>query len=198
MKKSRKLQQGLKFLRILFPYYIKEWLKIGDEIRTIQENSRKFKKTILDFIRPKINSIYVIHDISGLKLLTHLRLNFSHLNKHKFLHNFKDSINPMCSCAFEPETTDHYLLCCQLYPALRLDLLNDIHTINQSLKNFSEEQLVNVLLFVSENFTLDKNANILRCTIEFLKQPKALIVSFFSPVLLMSFYFVCSILSEYL
>ena len=92
--------------------------------------SRKFKKTILDFIRPKINSIYVIHDISGLKLLTRLRLNFSHLNKHKFLHNFKDSINPMCSCAFEPETTDHYLLRCQLYPALRLDLLNDIHTIN--------------------------------------------------------------------
>ena len=52
---------------------------------------------------------------------------------------------------------------------LRLDLLNDIYTINQSLKNFSEDQLVNVLLFGSENFTLDANANILRRTIEFLK-----------------------------
>ena len=75
----------------------------------------------------------------------------------------------MCSCGCEPETTDHYLLRCKLYTDLRLDLLNDIYTINQSLKNFSEDQLVNVLLFGSENFTLDANANILRRTIEFLK-----------------------------
>ena len=75
----------------------------------------------------------------------------------------------MCSCGFEPETTDHYLLRCKLYTDLRLDLLNDIYTINQSLKIFSEDQLVNVLLFGSENFTLDANANILRRTIKFLK-----------------------------
>ena len=56
----------------------------------------------------------------------------------------------MCSCSFEPETTDHYLLRCKLYIDLRLDLLIDMHTINQSLKNFSEDQLVNVLLFGSE------------------------------------------------
>ena len=41
--------------------------------------------------------------------------------------------------------------------------------MNQSLKNFSEDQLANVLLFGSENFTLDTNSNILRHTIEFLK-----------------------------
>ena len=33
---------------------------------------------------PKENSIYALHDISALKLLTLLRLNFSHLNEHKF------------------------------------------------------------------------------------------------------------------
>ena len=78
----------------------------------------------------------------------------------------------MCSCGFKPETTDHYLLRCKLYTDLRLDLLNDIYTINQSLKNFSEEKLVNVLLFSSENFTVDTNANILRRTTEFLKATK--------------------------
>ena len=109
-----------------FPYCIKEWLKLGDEIRSI-ESSKQFKKTILDFIRPKENSIYAIHDISGLKLLTRLRLNFSHLNEHKFRHNFKDTINPICSCVFESETADHYRLRCKLYTDLRLDLLNDIH-----------------------------------------------------------------------
>ena len=126
-------------------------------------------KTILDFIRPKENSIYAVHDVSGLKLLTCLRLNFSHLNEHKFRHDFKDTINPMCSCGLEPEITDYYRLLCKLYADLRLDLLNNIYTINQSLKNFSEDQLVNVLLFGSENFTLDTNANILRRIIEFLK-----------------------------
>ena len=75
----------------------------------------------------------------------------------------------MYSCDFEPETTDHYLLRCKLYTDLRLDLLNNIYTIKKSLKNFSEEQLVNVLLFGSENFTLDTNTNILKRTIEFLK-----------------------------
>ena len=75
----------------------------------------------------------------------------------------------MCSCGFEPETTDQYLLRCKLYTDLGLDLLNNIYTTNQSLKFFSEEQLVTILLYVSENFTLDTNANILKRTIEFLK-----------------------------
>ena len=75
-----------------------------------------------------------MHDISAHKLLTRLRLNFSHLNEHKFRHNFKDTINPMCSCSSDIKTTDHYLLRCKLYTDLRLDLLNNICTINQSLK----------------------------------------------------------------
>ena len=71
-----------------------------------------------------------LRDISGLKLLTR------HLNEHHFRHNFKDTINPMCSCGFEPESTDHYLLRYKLYTDLRLDLSNDIYSINQSLKTF--------------------------------------------------------------
>ena len=51
----------------------------------------------------------------------------------------------------------------------KIDLLNDIYTINQSLKIFSEDQLINVLLFGSENFTLDANASILGRATEFLK-----------------------------
>ena len=48
-----KLGQGLKFLIILFfLYFIKEWLKLDDEIRII-ESSKQFKKIILDFTGPK-------------------------------------------------------------------------------------------------------------------------------------------------
>ena len=41
----------------------------------------------------------------GVKLFTRLRLQFSHLNEHKFRHGFCDTINPMCSCGTEVETT---------------------------------------------------------------------------------------------
>ena len=42
-------------------------------------------------------------------ILTHSRLNFSHLHKHKFRHNFSDTINPMCNCSADIETTICYL-----------------------------------------------------------------------------------------
>ena len=65
----------------------------------------KFKGTIISFIRSKENSVFAIHDTKGLKLLTHLRLNFSHLNEHKFRHGFKDTVDPMCKCVVETEIT---------------------------------------------------------------------------------------------
>ena len=128
--KSTKIIEKIKartksFENFFFPYCINELLKLSGEIRSI-ESSKQFKKTIVDFIMSKENSIYAIHDISGLKLLTRLRLNFSVLNEHKSRRNFKDTVNPMCNCGFEPETTDQYLLRCKLYTDLRLDLLNNI------------------------------------------------------------------------
>ena len=70
-----------------------------------------FKSSILNFVRPRENSVFVVHDINGLKLLTRLTMNFSHLNEHKFRHNFNDTINPLGPCRKEPETL-HYLLRC--------------------------------------------------------------------------------------
>ena len=32
----------------------------------------------------------------GIKLLNRLKVEFSHLNKHKFRHNFADTLNPLC------------------------------------------------------------------------------------------------------
>ena len=52
-------------------------MRSGYEIRST-ESSKQFKKTISDFARRKENSVYAIHDTSGLKLLTRPRLNFSY------------------------------------------------------------------------------------------------------------------------
>ena len=37
-----------------------------------------------------------------------LRLGFINLCEHKFRHNFHDTLNPLCSCSIDPETTLHY------------------------------------------------------------------------------------------
>ena len=57
---------------------------------------KKFKKTLIRIIRTKENFVFGVSDIYGVKLFTHLRLNFNHLNKCR--HNFNDTINPMCNC----------------------------------------------------------------------------------------------------
>ena len=77
-----------------YPYSIKQWCALSEEIRNIV-SVNKFKETIISFIRRKENSVFAIHDTNGLKLLTRLRLNFSHLNENKFRHDFKD---PMIQC----------------------------------------------------------------------------------------------------
>ena len=59
------------------------------------------------------------------------------------------------------ETTDHYLLRCAIF--------SDLRELNQSLKNFSDEELVNVLLYGSEKFTFSTNTKIQRHAIKFLK-----------------------------
>ena len=89
-----------------------------------------------------------MHDISSLKLLTRLRLHFSHLNEHEFRHNFKDSISQMCSCGFETETKDHYSLCCKLSSvlSLRIDLLNGLF--------YAEIFLISALIVLNEGSSL--------------------------------------------
>ena len=47
---------------LFFPYCIKEWSKLNDKIRNI-ESINKFKVAILNFIRPKANSVFDIHKL---------------------------------------------------------------------------------------------------------------------------------------
>ena len=140
----------------LYLYSIKQWCALSEEIRNIV-SVNKFKETIISFIRPKENFVHAIHDTKGLKLLTRLRLNFSHLTEHKFRHGFKETVDPMCKCGVEIETTLHFLLRCRLYSNIRTKLLDDIYTIHSSLTNYPDEKLLNILLYGSEYFSVKTN-----------------------------------------
>ena len=58
----------------------------------------------------KENSLFSVYDSLGVKRLTRLRLQFSHLNEHKFRHGFGDTVNPMRGYNTEIEDTEHFLL----------------------------------------------------------------------------------------
>ena len=135
-----------------FPYCVNEWnSKLGEKTRNIRSIS-KFKDKLLDFIRPKMNLIYGIHDPHGLRLLTRLRLKLSHLREHKFRHNFRDTINPLCSRCNDVESTSHYLLRCSLYASNRQTLYDNIKEILGQIPNPSDDNLVVFFLYGKDDY----------------------------------------------
>ena len=74
-----------------------EWNKLDQDIRN-GKSYALFRKHLLSFIRRKANNIFNLHNAKGIKLLTSLRVVFSHLKEHKFRHNCVDAINPLGSC----------------------------------------------------------------------------------------------------
>ena len=139
--------------------------KLDSDIRN-SETPNIFKSKILKFIRPTANSIFGCHNPIGVKLLTRLRLGLSHLREHKFKHSFQDTLNPLCSCRKEVETTFHFLLSCPNYSDERLTLLNKIRNINPNILENSNSQITQFFLYGDKNFTASTNFIVLSSTIE--------------------------------
>ena len=126
--KSVKIKFCLKFISILNFFFDK--------------SEFPFKKSLLAVIRPKMSPVYKINDPLGIKLLTRLRVNFSHLREHKFRHNFLDTINPLCSCGLEIESTNHYILRCSFfYTCTQKTLLDNITAIIGPVSDLSDDKL---------------------------------------------------------
>ena len=127
---------------------------------------------MLNLIRPKCNETYEIHNPTGLKLLTHLRLGLSHLNDHKFNHNFRDWINPLSSCSLSVENNVHFFLHCHHFSLQRQTLMNNIKSIDKDIINATDSDLVNILLFGSSKYQYHINSKILSFSIDFILKKK--------------------------
>ena len=92
------------FWNSYFPSTSIEWNNLDINIRS-SESYATFRKSILRFIRPSENQIFNFHNPNGIKLITRLRLGNSHLRGHKFRHHFQDTLNPLCSCGENIEST---------------------------------------------------------------------------------------------
>ena len=97
---------------------------------------------------------------------------FSHLNEHKFCHNFKDSVVPMCDCGKETETAEHFFLRCPFFVTERQKLLNNIYDKHFSSQNLNEESMIHILLCVCDRFNERDNKEILLHRIDYIKSTK--------------------------
>ena len=79
-----------RFKTSFYPDCLSEWSKLDPEIR----------------LSPSLS----------LAILTQLRVGLSKLKFHKFRHNFRDTVNPLCPVNDGVEDTEHFLLLCHSYP----------------------------------------------------------------------------------
>ena len=116
--------------------------------------------------------MFSVYDPLGVKLLTCLRLQFSHLNKHKCRHGFSDTINPMCACGTKIKTTkikttkqQNISSCVVIFTVLK-----DYSFLKALMKTNLNEDQVNTLLYGSQtNNSKRVNQEILKFVIACMK-----------------------------
>ena len=106
------------FKYCFFPYVIVKWNKLDINLRNAK-SFLVFRNSLLKIGTPIQNPIYNIHDLMGIKYLIKLRPGLSHLNDHKFRHDFQDCLNPLCPSSLEVESTIHYFLHCHYHNDIR-------------------------------------------------------------------------------
>ena len=157
-----------KFKSSFYPQCLSEWNKIDPEIR-LAPSVAVFKAKLLSIICPPSKSIFGIYDPIGLSYLSQIRVGLSKLNCHKFKHNFRDTVNPMCPMNDGIENTEHFLLLCPAFEIQRRNLLAGIRPFLQ-INGLSNDILVEILLYGDKDFSDDVNKTILEFTIKFMNE----------------------------
>ena len=157
------------FKTSFYPDCLSEWNKLDPEIR-LSPSLSIFKTKLSKLIRPTPKLVYGIHDPKGLAILTQLRVGLSKLNFHKFRHNFRDTVNPLCPANNGVEDTEHFLLLCHSYNGPRSDLLDSVNAIllPHGFSPLSNETLLKFVLYGDERLTFDTNKKLLQATLKFI------------------------------
>ena len=104
-----------------------------------------------------------------MKLLSRLRLQFTHLKEHNFRHGFNDTVNPLRPCGTDVETTEHFLLRCHCFSTQRSELLNYLYRLDPSFSKLNTKEQVAYLLYGSRSSSSSLNKEVVKLVIKFLK-----------------------------
>ena len=137
-----------------YPNCLKEWNDLAPERRELPTVT-SFKSKLLSLVRPPLKSTYGICDPKGLAILTQLRVGLSKLKSHKFNHNFRDTVDPMCLINDGIEDTEHFLLQYHAYSEQRRDLLGAINEVLE-LHNISNLLLCELCCMVMKDLRITR------------------------------------------
>ena len=165
------------FRNSFFPFAVIESNKLDLNIHN-SESLSIFNKILLNVIRPSGSTVWNCHNAQGVKVLTRLRLGLSHLCEHKLKHSFQDSLNRICSCGNNIETSAHYLLHCLKFSNERSTFLNIIGSIHRNILTRSDPQITETLLYGDSNSNNITNILILNAMIDVLIATKRFDASF--------------------
>ena len=82
---------------------------------------------------PSSNSFFICHNPIGIKYITRIRPEFSHLREHKLKHSFQDTLNPIRNCGNDVESAIHFFFHCSLFNNERRTLLDILVNIDHTL-----------------------------------------------------------------
>ena len=103
-----------------------------------------------------------------MKLLAGFRLRLSHLNEHKFNYNFKDCVNPLCSCSLEVDFSSHFFLHCYYHIDIRKTLSHELNSDDENILNQSDNEIVQILLYGNKKCNLQQNCSLLESATKFI------------------------------
>ena len=147
------------FQSTFYPNCISEWNKLDPEIRLALSVSI-FKKKLLSIICPLQKSVFGVYDPIGLSHLSQIRVGLSKLKFHKFRHNFRDTMNPMCSTNDGIEGTEHFLLLCPSFDMQRKGIfarVTDLLRPFVEITNLPSNLLIHLLLYGDQNLPNDSS-----------------------------------------
>ena len=123
----------------------------------------------------KNKSLNLSDQVLIVRLMCIILTELNYLRKHKFRHNFQNSLDRFCNCGWHIETTIHFFFHCSNYSNQRKTLFKKFSNIKRSLLNQNDSTIVETLLFGSSGLNDEKNTCIIESTIEYIITTERLI-----------------------
>ena len=91
------------------------------------------------------------------------------------------TLNPLCSCSIEAESTSYYFLRCHVFDVLLATLMNNLRKIDSDLPTFRDENLTIILLYGNQIYDDKTNQIILMHVIRHIKDSQRFDEPLFNP-----------------
>ena len=114
--------------------------------------------SVLEFLDLKMVEQFQIQFLGFLEL--------SDLNEHEFKFNFQNSLNPLCSCSLEVQSTIHFFLNCHFFEKIWQILLEIVEKIFKDISHFNVELLVMQIMHGSWSYRFEENNEIINTCIQ--------------------------------